>query len=361
MRQLATIRKIDQILPIEGADAIVLVKIDGWQCVAKKEEFKVGDLCVYFEIDSFLPLRPQYEHIRVRAYKKMGEHEGIRIKTIKLRGQLSQGLALPVSMFFDDFVDSDYDEGQELGEFFFLGNDITEFLGVQKYEPPVPTQLAGQVKGNFPSFIKKTDQERCQNLVRDIFVDNKDSRYEVTMKMDGTSFTAYTLNGQAGVCGRNWELKTDDPKNEYNSLVRMFIDSELGKVMLTFDRNFAIQGELMGPGIQKNRESLASHKLYVFDIFNIMTGEYLTPENRHTVMEELWNRGVNRDMVLHVPVIHENVSLDTLGLDTIDKLLAYSDGPSINHPVREGFVYKRLDGKFSFKAISNKYLLKEED
>jgi len=362
MRKLATIRKIDNLIPIEGADLVQLAKIDGWQCVVKKSEFNVGDYCVYFEIDSHLPVRPEFEHLRKNSFKRMGEREGFRIKTIKLRGQLSQGLALPVGLFVNDFVDSDEDEGQELVEFFHVvGNDLSDLLDVQKYEAPVPPELAGQVKGNFPGWLRKTDQERCQNIARNIFVDNKDARYEISLKLDGTSFTGFTKDGIAGVCGRNWELKLDDPKNENNSLVRMFIDSGLRDTMLSFGRDFAIQAELMGPGIQKNREGFASHKLFVFDIFNIVTGSYINPRERHLIMDELWARGVNKDMVQHVPVLHLDVPLHEFGLFTVDDLLAFAEGPSIHHLIREGFVYKRMDGGFSFKTISNKFLLKEED
>src|SRR5271165_4747878 len=191
MRKLATIRTIDEVLPIEGADNIVLVKIDGWQCVALKTEFVQGDQCIYFEIDSFIPLIPQVEHLRARAYKKMGDKEGIRIKTIKLRGQISQGLALPLSSFpilYDHipicgWSPFHYTEA-ELAALYKKGaeelaqRDFSELLGVVLYEPPIPTQLGGQVRGNFPSFIQKTDQERCQNMVAEIFTYNKDSRYE---------------------------------------------------------------------------------------------------------------------------------------------------------------------------------------
>jgi ATP-dependent RNA circularization protein (DNA/RNA ligase family) len=141
----------------------------------------------------------------------------------------------------------------------------------------------------------------------------------------------------------------------------MFIDSKLHDVMLTFDRNFAVQGELMGPGIQKNREKFAKHKLFIFDILNIDTGEYLSPASRHLVMEEMWLRGVDRNMVNHAPILHMDVTLADLGITHIKELIAYSDGVSLIHPVREGIVYKRMDGKFSFKVVSNKFLLKEED
>lgn len=358
MRKLATIRQIADILPIEGADAIVLVKIDGWQCVAKKEEFQVGDLCVYYEIDSFLPLRPEYEHIRSRTYRKMGEQEGLRIKTIKLRGQISQGLALPISETLKiewSHTFLNFEDARDLQ----VGDDVTEVLGVQKYEPPVPTQLAGQVSGNFPGFIKKTDQERCQNIGRDIFVTNKDSAYEVTMKMDGTSFTAYYRDMIDGVCGRNWELKIDE--NEGNSLVRMYVDSGLQAALREFGGNFAVQGEFMGPGIQKNREGFASPKMFVFDIYDIDAGEYVPPLTRRAILNELYNFGLNKEMVQHVPVIGTYLTMEKLGITNVAELLAYAEGPSLVHLIREGLVFKRIDGKFSFKAISNKYLLKEED
>lgn len=381
MRKLATIRRIDELLPIEGADLILLAKIDGWQCVVKKVEFKVGDLCVYFEIDSFLPDGYiGWQHLVDKSSRIFEGKKGHRLKTIKLRGQLSQGFAMPVPE--DLRIDIGFSGGVDEHVDVAIGQDVTDLLGIKKYEKAVPTELAGQVKGNFPGWIKKTDQERCQNMKNDIFIDNANARYEISMKLDGTSFTAYTrtmevehgtepgVGGQmawadlvtrSGVCGRNWELKTDDPTNENNSLVRMFIDSGLRDVMQSFGRDFAIQGELMGPGIQQNRERFAAHRLYIFDIFNISTGRYITPHERHRIVEELWERGVNREMVHHVPVLHLDVSLQELGLTNVDQLLAFAEGNSINHAIREGLVYKRMDGGFSFKTISNKFLLKEED
>jgi RNA ligase (TIGR02306 family) len=360
MRKLATIRKIDNLEPIEGADLIQLAKIDGWQCVVKKSDFKVGDLCVYFEIDSHLPVRPEFEILRGNSFKRMGDCEGFRIKTIKLRGQLSQGLALPVSLFFNDFVDSRDDDGQELSEFFFVGNDLTEFLDVQKYEPVVPAELSGQVRGNFPVFIKKTVQERCQNLYKDIFVTNKDTSYEVSMKLDGTSFSGYHNAGDTGVCGRNWDLDINE-KNEGNSLVRMFVDSKLQAALIAVNRNIAVQGELMGPGIQCNRESLKVFKLFVFDIFDIDTGVQYGPLARKAILDELYAAGLNSNMVQHVPIFENDVTLQELGINCVGDLLANAEGPSLIHPVREGKVYKSLDGQFTFKAISNKFLLKEKD
>jgi RNA ligase (TIGR02306 family) len=231
MRKLVTIRKIDEVLPIEGADNIVLVRLDGWQCVALKTEFQPGDLCVYFEIDSWIPRMPQINHLYERAKKMFNGREGIKIKTIKLKGQISQGLALPLTAFpqLHDFEAgweaATSGPGDYVGDFWEEA-DFTTLLGVEKWEAPIPGQLGGQVKGNFPGFIQKTDQERCQNMGREIFVHNVDSQYEVTMKVDGTSFTAFYRDGEDGVCGRNWQLDINE-ENVGNSLVRMYIDSNL--------------------------------------------------------------------------------------------------------------------------------------
>lgn len=351
MRKLATIRKIDNLLPIEGADLIVTAVIGGWTVVVKKNEFNVGDLCVYFEIDSFLPDgNPAWQHL-VEKHPRMFEgNRGHRLKTVRLRGQLSQGFAASTNIVNDDAIFTDMNAGL----------DVSDILNIKKYEAPIPGQLAGQVRGNFPGFIPKTDQERCQNLGVDIFVTNVDSHYEVTMKMDGTSFTAYHRDGETGVCGRNWELQVNDD-NASNTLVRMFVDSGLQAALSEFGLNYAVQGELMGPAIQGNREAFTAARLFIFDIYDIDGKCYLSPEDRHRVITELWNRGLNRDVVQHVPVMSMGVTLAELGIGNIGELLAFAEGPSFVHPVREGLVFKRADGGFSFKAISNAFLLKEKD
>jgi RNA ligase (TIGR02306 family) len=371
MRKLATIRTIDEVLPIEGADNIVLVRLDGWQCVALKSEFQPGDLCVYFEIDSWIPRMPQINHLYERAKKMFNGREGIKIKTIKLRGQISQGLALPIFNFPQvaanipitgwnplAFTEEEYKALIEEDKRRLIGLDVSEYLGVEKWEPPVPGQLGGQVKGNFPGFIQKTDQERCQNMGTEIFTYNKNSRYEVTMKLDGTSFTAFYRDGEDGVCGRNWQLDVNE-ENAGNSLVRMYVDSGLQAALRKLGKNIAIQGELLGPGIQKNREGLKAHQLFVFDIYDIDNMRYFTPHDRLNLLASL---ELNRDMVHHVPIIVYSANLyDTFGITNIDGLLKFAEGKSLNHEIREGLVFKREDGEFSFKVINNWFLLKEED
>ena len=349
-RKLASIRQIKNLEPIPGADAILVATVDDWKLVVKKTEFQIGDLCVYYEIDSFLPARPEYEFLRKNSAKKMDGVDGFRLRTVKLRGQISQGLALPLTMF------SAYPAIASA----VMGDDVTDILDVKKYEAPIPAELSGNVSGNFPSFIKKTDQERCQNLGREIFVDNADARYEVSIKLDGTSFTAFYVDGEQGVCSRNWELTVDE-KNAGNTYVKLYTDSGLQESLKQLGHNIAIQGELMGPGIQHNREALIRHTLFVFDIYDINTGKYVSPDTRQYFMNKVYGSNINALMINHVPVLYKNVTLAELGIKDVAGLLSFAEGNSLNNSVREGVVFKCMDGEFSFKAISNKFLLAEKD
>ena len=186
-RKLASVQIVRDILPIEGADAIEVVVINSWKVVVKKDEFKVGDKVTYFEIDSFLPIKEEFEFLRKSSYKKMGALEGFRLKTIRLRGQVSQGLVTSYN--------GDADEG----------TDLTEELGVVKFEPPIPAELSGIAKGNFPSFLIKTDEERIQNLTKE-YSEYKTLIFYEAEKLEGCSVTFYVKDGIFGVCSRNIDL-----------------------------------------------------------------------------------------------------------------------------------------------------------
>ncbi len=337
MRKLVTVREIAEIKPIEGADAIVCAVVDGWNVVTKKDEFIPGDLCVFFEIDSFLPESDfRYQFLMHHKITWNG-HAGARLKTIRLRGQISQGLALPLSAFPE--VAQEYNGVHR-------DQDFSELLNVMKWEPVIPAQLAGKIKGNFPSFLRKTDQERIQNLPK-VF-DDLDRKYEISLKLDGSSMTVYCHEGVIGVCSRNLDLKLED---EGNSFVRVAKESGL---IDAFGENDSVcfQGELMGPGIQGNREGLEKLTFYVFDVFEPRTGNYANTEDRYSIAVQL------PPSIEHVPVL-AIASLRDIGCYTLDKLLDYAEGPSINNKTREGLVFKAIDDpNFSFKVISNKYLLK---
>ena len=330
-RKLASVVRITDIQTIPNADAIVVAKVKGWNVVIKKDEFKVGDLAVYYEIDSFLPVRPQFEFLRKSSFKRMGTTDGFRLKTIRLRNTVSQGLLTPIP---DGIIDPKE------------GDDLTDALDIVKYEPPIPAQLAGKIKGTFPSFIPKTDETRIQNFESDIGFLPVGERVYVTEKLDGTSFTCYFNNGVFGVCGRNWELsETND-----NSLWRMANMLELKEKLTKYGKNIALQGELIGAGINGNLYGLSDHKLYFFTGYDI-------DKRRRMFFDELeWL--LFRLEVPMVPVL-EKYGYVLPNENLVDSMLQYAEGKSVlNMGVdREGVVVRGLEREFSFKAISNTYLL----
>lgn len=357
MRQLATIRTVSAIEPIENADNLELAHVDGWQCVVKKGDFKVGDLAVYFEIDSFLPVKPQYEFLRkgcFRSTKNLGD--GFRIKTMKLRGTLSQGLLMPVMYDQASYILEDKD-----GNYIFVaeGNDVTDDLGVQKYEAVLPTGLTGVAKGNFPSFIPKTDQERIQNCFGAYSRKYADHTFVATKKLDGSSMTVYFNEDQFGVCSRNIDL-IEDPENLF---WKTALKLHLNDALKTLGRNIAIQGELMGPGVQGNREGLKEHKFFIFDIFDIDKQKYMTLGEKITILEELnfiLDSEFNAPALDFVPFINYLKVFDEL--KSVNEILEFADCASINHDVAEGVVFRSQDDtSISFKAINNRFLLKEKD
>ena len=374
MRALATIRKISDIQPIEGADQIVVATIDGWKVVVKKGEFTVGDLAVYIEIDSWVPHELAPFLSKGQEPRVYSDVKGERLRTIKLRGQVSQGLLLPVCHVNGvPFITGWYHE-DGIGTMVMVteGQDITECLNIQKWEAPIPAQLQGQAAGMFPaSLIPKTDQERIQNCFGDIqkkakrFATEKiwnaetqtleeypvvlpedfeEPTYEVTLKLDGSSCTIFRWEGELRVASRNLELKINE-ENKDNTFVAMAL-----KIGDKIPNGFAFQGELMGPGIQGNREGFTEHKFFVFDIFNIQNHQYLEPYLRREKCFDLW--------IDHVPILNAV----TNGPNSVEEGLAFAEGPSINHKIREGLVWKcNEDPSFSFKTISNQFLLKGGD
>lgn len=344
MRKMASIRSIDNIEPITGADSIEVATVGGWKVVVKKGEFKTNDLVVYLEIDSWVPTSLAPFLSKGKEPKVFNGVEGERLRTVKLRGQISQGLLLPIDCTTISTVSE--------------GDDVTEFLGIQKWERPLPTQLQGQAKGNFPSFIRKTDQERCQNLQKNIFVDWKDLEWEISLKLDGSSLTGYYNNGETGICSRNLELMDND-ENSGNSFIQTFNSSGLKDAIKSIGRNVAVQGEMMGEKIQGNRENLTGTILFIFDVFDIDNQQYMTPQDRLEFINLLFKNGYTGDIA---PILNSKTTLHNIGISNITDLLSFADGESINNPVREGVVFKCVtNGDISFKAISNKFLLKGGD
>jgi RNA ligase (TIGR02306 family) len=332
-RKLASIQRIIDLKPIENADKIEVAQVLGWHCVVKKGEFKVGDLGVYFEIDSVLPERPEFDFLKEKHF---------RIRTVKLRGQVSQGLLMPLNSLPQLQADRlNYAEGM----------DVTELLGVKKYEPVVPAHLSGVMKGQFPLFLRKTDEMRIQSIP-EFLIRHKGKLFYITEKLDGTSFTVYMKDGEFGVCSRNIDLLESD-NNLYWQVAKKF---NFREKLLSLG-NFAIQGEICGPGVQKNKYSLTEPRLFTFSIFNISEYKYLDFENFKQICKDL---GIET-----VPILDENFTLDC----TVEELVELSKGRSFifNNIEREGLVIRSKvegddleAGRISFKVVNPDFLLKYE-
>lgn len=366
-RKLASIRRIKSLEPIEGADLIVKAQIDGWQVVTAKENgFKVGDLVIYCEIDSFLPIKPEFEFLRKSSFKKMESQEGFRLKTIRLRGQLSQGLILPLTLLDPILVEGLEAEDQygnlqlyKIAE----GDDVSHLLGIIKYEKPIPAELAGKMKGDFPSFIPKTDEERIQNLDPEEIREKLNGDFlAVSEKLEGTSATYYMNNGEFGVCSRNIDLLETEGNTYWKVARELDLENKMRAYSLKHDFNFAIQGELIGEGIQKNHYRLQGHHLRVFSVYDITFQSYFDLRTQFEVTQEL-----GLELVPYLdPIQHPffpAIKLPSTVEEYVTLASEAGGGKSILNPdvLREGLVFRSDDRRVSFKAISNKYLENEKD
>ena len=344
MRTLASIQEILEVKPIENADAIELVVIKGWQCVCKKGEFHKGDLCIYFEVDSFLPIDERYEFLRRTSYRNndyMGE--GFRIRTITMRGELSQGLALPLTTFPEVIPE--------------LELDISEQLNIKKWELPESATSSGIEIGEKPFGIPTTDETRLQSMPEFLNAFNG-IPYYITTKMDGTSCTIYHNNGKVGVCGRNKEYKEDI---NTCSMWKWVVDHKIKERLIELGENIAIQGEFCGAGIQKNRLKLMEPNLYVFDIVILREGGGPGRKLGLTELQRYCER-LTLDMV-PIEEVGDHFTY------TLSELLEKAKGNYSSGLDKEGIVVraqepghnKDINHKMSFKVINNDFLKKDKD
>ncbi len=353
-RVMAYVAMIEEKKAIEGADHIEAYRIDGWWVVDKKDQYQVGDLVVYCEVDSWIPhdLAPFLSKGKEpRIFKGV---VGERLRTVRLKGQLSQGLLLPFTETLADYAKDFDDEGQPFWmgpeDFFQEGQDVSEVLGIQKWEAPIPAQLAGQMRGNFPSAVKKTDADRVQNLNRSI-EQWKQAEYTFTVmeKIDGSSSTFYLdQENDFHVCSRNWDLK-DEGENTYWNMAKKYSIQE--KMIANNMQGLAIQGETFGFGLNGNLYKMQIQDLMVFSIYDTKTSSYLPTMEAKKIADVL---GLN-----FVPIIGQ--CNDLLSIDEMLSLAEFKS--NLNHSVdAEGHVYRcNEDPNISFKAISNTYLIKKKE
>lgn len=374
MRKLASIQKILELHPIPNADAIEVATILGWHVVVKKDEFKIGDEVVYIEVDSLLPIRKEWAFLQSGGTKNM-LHEGkvytgYRLKTVKLRGQISQGICFSKNILPQEWWDNEHrkiensladalddkpkDPDYELDH---EGSDVTEWLGIIKYEVPVPAQMAGKMRGNFPGFIPKTDEPRIQNFPK--LIDSYQGiPFYVTEKIDGSSVTFTIKNEEFHVCSRNIDLLDDGANGIWRLAKEMKIEETLQQMNKSQgSERFALQGEMYGEGIQSNPLKIKGQKIAFFNIYDFVDGSYIDYETFIGVTD-LYGLPT-------VPVIDNDYKLP----QTVDEIVEFATKRSVmNAEVWvEGYVFRPLKersdpyiGRLSFKVINPQFLLKYE-
>lgn len=346
MRKLVSVQKVASINPIEKADRIEKVSILGWNVVVGKGEFTVGELVAYFEVDSFLrdgePIFADLQKRSQRNFFVNGEFlRGHVLRTAKLRGVVSQGLAMKLSN-----IEPFLPDGMSLGDL-SEGDDITNFLGVVKFEEPIPQ--GGNIIGSFDSrFAPKSDSVRVQNLAP-IWEDLKSVEWEATLKVDGTSQTIVNDNGQLRIFSRNRELALQESLG--------YIAARDSGLLAVVEDNegVAIQFELVGPGIQSNRLKLDRHKPVVFDVW---VNRVKIPRNQwpsdlaeiSAPILGLTPNGTLEDFIQQIDGIRGNYTPNVL------------DEGVVFHPVNPDELPERvslaLGENKTWKIISNKFLLK---
>ena len=383
-RTLVSIQRILNLQPIEGADRIETATILGWKCVVPKGDFRIGDLVVYYEIDSFLPIRQEYEFLRQSSYRKFEDgREGFRIRTRKFKKQIAQGLVLRTNQV-GGLLD-----GLQLEE----GLDVTTLLGVMKYEPPMPSCLRGKALGTFPSFIPKTDETRVQ-LLQQVLDRHIGMPCYITEKIDGTSATYFLKDDHFGLCSRNLEVDPNDrtyfcrkcqwKENAAFLKCPRCAGTEIGETETAYimiarelqiearlrafhDRTgieLALQGEIYGVGIGGNNLLVPNgYRFALFQIFDIKQCRYLDYIEFVALAKEL---GLEI-----VPVITDTFEL----LSSIDELVRLATGKSVitSSRWREGIVIRPLvetldlgmsmsggistSSRLTFKVVNPEYLL----
>jgi len=334
MRSLVTIQKVKDISPIPDSDHLEVAHVMGWQCVVKKGEFKAGDFGVYHEVDSFLPVDERYEFLRVSSYRKNVDNgEGFRIRTIKMRGQLSQGLLIPLGKF---------PELEGLGE----GSDVTEKLNVKKWYISETATAGGTIIGERPNGIPASDEIRIQSAL-ELLDELKGKPYYITTKMDGTSGIVYYIDGKIGCCSRNKEIKDEKEALYWMAVYKYGLKEKLVKL----GKNIVLTGEICGPGIQKNRLRLAAIEWYIFDVKDHDAGKYLP-----------YDEAVKLCAELEIPI----VPLEERGEQfnySLETLLEKARGKYPSGLDKEGIVVRNSQSPkaVSFKVLNNDALLKEKD
>jgi hypothetical protein len=366
-KALCYVVSVKELESIPEKDRILLAHFNemDWTVIVGKDDFQVGDKAIYVEVNTVLPVREEFEFLRKRCYSP--GRDGFVIKSMKMGNTYSQGLAFPLTTF----------RKTEWGIVYSIsiGCDVTELLGAKAIEDaevkPGKSVISyskwerfidkwfyllfkkrwiKKTSSDFPSeLISKTDETQVQNLGY-VYEAWKNRKYYSTVKMDGSSLTVVVKNGRFIVASRNTRLfdaklgkaakmLTPEHKDRYETYLYAIAKSGIARTIARIPsksswtlRNIGIQGELCGPGVQKNRIGLKDLEWYVFNIKDLKTGKYFS----YPTMEDWADR---LDLKL-VPLLDE---CEIWNFKNLDELREYAKGeyPS-GHP-REGVVFRLYD------------------
>ena len=329
--KVATVEIIENIYPHPNADTLELAKVLNYQCVIKKDSYRVGEKIIFIQPDSVLP-ESEWAKFYIQSDVKSNDIKYRRVRAKRLRGEWSFGIAEKLSLLSDGIYSDNYE----------IGQDVSQLLGIIKYEPPIAKDT--QVKqSKLPFNIPKTDEDRYQNL-------NLKEYYgqlvDVTLKIDGQSASYYYKDGACGVLGRSVELRTDCSNDYTDHIQRYNIFEKLKQYCTKYNVNLVLRGESYGLGIQKSKRNPHAQLPHGWSCFSV----YLIDEMRYTSPGEQ-HYFVNVCQELNLPtvaILEKNVPLTTQLIDYYDeKLKKYQNN------YFEGVVIKGQG--FSFKVVNKWY------
>lgn len=346
-RKLASVQRIEKVDPVKDADRLEVATVLGWEVVVGKGDFKPGDKIVFFEIDSFLPMKDEFEFLKKFSYKNNELNgEGYRIKSKKIRGQMSQGLIMSLDSLG---IDKDTE----------IGTDLTKELDVNLYMTKEVKTGQGLFLDQFHPKIQKTDEIRVQSEPERLTA-LQGKPYYITEKVDGTSTTISYEKDEGIKCfTRNTQAVDTEP----NFLIDFFDSIGLIDALKENNKNIYFQGELHGPKIQKNR---LKKKEISWLFFNI---GYIDGNSSKRVPFKDWDKFFEENEKLkdfknmHVKVLEEGDNFQY----NLEELKKISVGNYDGAGQREGIVIRPQedieynDEPLSMKVINDKYLLKNEN
>ena len=330
MHDLAVVSTIDAIRPIEGRDRIEMATIENYNSIVVKGEYKVGDPAVYVFYDSILPAdNPDFEFLRTRCYS--AKLDGYRIRPLKMGGEISEGLVLPLSVL-------------PAGKEYYKGDIVTDDLRIRLYEPPEEAMPANVI-GGYPTLIPKSDEENIEKVFE--FREQwKDIEFYITEKIDGTAGTWIydTKTNTMRTFSHNWEV------GETGIWFVAAWNEGLQERMAEYCKahgfvSLVLQGEVVAPSVQKNIYGELMPSIYIYGMMTI--------EGRRYGFSELVEACREMDLKM-VPVLEKSAYLP----ETLDQLLKASEGKSVLADVpREGVVWRAVsaDKDIHFKVKSRPY------